>query len=100
MTRSRSRKRNRRRNGSVKLRCNRPVKSWRKGKKKMIRVCRNGRSKLIHFGDSAYRHNYSKKAKRSFRARHKCDAAERTPNYFAARFYACKVLWPKNRRGW
>ena len=91
--RSRSR-RSKKRSRCKSLLCNKVVNSWRKGKKKAVLACSNGRKKCIHFGAVGYRHNYSKKAKKSFRARHKCDTAK---DKMTARYYACKILWPKNR---
>jgi hypothetical protein len=89
-----------------KMSCNRPVKSDRAGKKKMVKACSNGQEKLIHFGAEGYGHNYSSAARKSFRARHGCDSAD---NKLTAKYWACKHLWagpggstkssPSNRRG-
>jgi len=89
-----------------KMSCNRPVKSDRAGKKKMVKACSNGQEKLIHFGAEGYGHNYSSAARKSFRARHGCESAD---NKLTARYWACKHLWagpggstkssPSNRRG-
>ena len=54
-----------------KMACNKPTKSDRAGKKKMVKACANGQEKLIHFGATGYGHNYSAAARKSFRARHK-----------------------------
>ncbi len=70
--------------------CNRPVPSTRPGKKYMVLACRGGVSKVIHFGAKGYGHNYSAAARRSFRARHRCDSAR---DLFSARYWACKYLW-------
>jgi hypothetical protein len=78
--------------------CNKPVKSSRPGKKKMVLACEKGEQKLVHYGAVGYRHNYSKKAKKSFRARHKCDKAEKASK-LTARYWACKDLWPKGSLG-
>jgi hypothetical protein len=64
-----------------------------------VLACEGGSQKIVHYGAVGYRHNYSPGAKRSFRARHKCDVAERGSK-LTARYWACKNLWPKNRRGW
>ena len=66
------------------------MKSDRAGKKKMVKACKNGKEKLIHFGATGYGHNYSKEARKSFKARHKCDTAN---DKFTARYWACKNLW-------
>lgn len=89
-----------------KMSCNRPVKSDRAGKKKMVKACANGQEKLIHFGATGYGHNYSAAARKSFKARHNCDTAN---NKLTARYWSCKHLWagsggstqssPKNRKG-
>ena len=59
----------------AKMKCNVVVKSDRAGKKKMVKACSGGKEKLIHFGAKGYGHNYSKAARSSFRARHKCSTA-------------------------
>ena len=89
-----------------KMACNRPTKSDRQGKKKMVKACANGKEKLIHFGATGYGHNYSTAARKSFRARHKCSTAT---NKLTPRYWACKNLWagpggstqssPSNRKG-
>jgi hypothetical protein len=77
------------------LKCNKPVKSWRKGKKKVVKACSGNKSKIIHFGASGYGHNYSTAARKSFRARHKCNKAT---NKLSARYWACKNLWSTNSK--
>ena len=89
-----------------KMACNKPMKSDRAGKKKMVKACANGQEKLIHFGATGYGHNYSTAARKSFKARHKCSSAT---SKLTARYWACKNLWagkcgstkssPKNRQG-
>lgn len=74
------------------LRCNKPQKSWRSGKKRVVKACKGGREKLVHYGATGYGHNYNTKARRSFRARHRCDTAK---DIFTARYWACKDLWTK-----
>ena len=54
-----------------KMACNKPMKSDRAGKKKMVKACSGGKEKLIHFGATGYGHNYSAAARKSFKARHK-----------------------------
>lgn len=78
-----------------KMKCNRPMKSDRKGKKKMVKACSGGTEKLIHYGAEGYKSNYSDKARKSFRARHKCSTAS---NKLTARYWACKDLWSKNSK--
>lgn len=89
-----------------KMKCNTPQKSDMAGKKRMVKACENGQEKLIHYGASGYGNNYSDAARKSFKARHKCDTAN---SKLTARHWACKDLWggkggnttsnPKNRQG-
>ena len=72
--------------------CNRPVKSWRSGKKRAVKACSRGKDRIIHFGAKGYGHNYSSTARRSFRARHKCNMAK---DKLSARYWACKNLWTR-----
>jgi hypothetical protein len=72
----------------------------------MVKACEAGKEKLIHFGAEGYGHNYSTAARKSFRARHKCNTAT---SKLTARHWACSHLWagsggstqssPKSRRG-
>ena len=88
------------------MKCNSPVPSDRPGKKRMVKACSGGEERLIHFGAEGYGHNYSAAARKSFRARHKCDTAS---DKLSARYWACKELWagpggstkssPKSRKG-
>ena len=70
--------------------CNKPVASDRAGKKKMVKACAGSKEKLIHFGAKGYGHNYSAAARKSFKARHKCDTAN---DKLTARYWSCKKLW-------
>ncbi len=83
MTKSRSKK---------SMACNRPRKSWRPSKKRVVKACSGGQEKIIHFGATGYGHNYSPQARKSFRARHKCST---TKDKLTARYWACKALWTK-----
>ena len=73
-----------------KMPCNKPRKSTKADKKMMVKACQNGKEKLIHFGASGYGHNYSAAARKSFKARHRCDSAN---DKLTARYWACKKLW-------
>lgn len=75
------------------MKCGEVKKSSRKGKKIMKKVCKDGKEKIVHAGATGYKNNYSKEAKKSFRARHKCDSAK---DSFSARKLACEELWSKN----
>jgi hypothetical protein len=78
-----------------KMSCNSPKSSTRPGKKKMVKACDDGKEKLIHYGADGYKHNYSKEAKKSFRARHDCDNAK---DKLSPRFWACRDLWGKSKK--
>ena len=76
--------------------CNKPVKSWRKGKKKVVLACFKGESKVIHYGAKGYSDftiHKDKKRRDNFRKRHKCDSDK--PNKLTARYWACEDLWGK-----
>lgn len=89
-----------------KMKCNVAVPSDRPGKKRMVKACSGGEEKLLHFGAKGYGHNYSSAARKSFKARHKCDSAN---DKLTPRYWACKNLWagpggstkssPKSKRG-
>lgn len=89
-----------------KLKCNKPVPSDREGKKRMVKACEGGKEKLLHYGAKGYGNNYSAAARKSFKARHKCDTAN---DKLTPRYWACKDLWkgpggnttpnPSNRKG-
>jgi arginine/serine-rich splicing factor 12 len=72
--------------------CNQPQKSWRSGKKRVVKACSKGREKIIHYGATGYGHNYNPTARKSFRARHRCSTAK---DKLTARYWACKNLWTK-----
>jgi hypothetical protein len=75
-----------------------PFKSWRQNKK--LAVCvkdSKGEIQIIHFGDSRYKHNYSKQARENYLKRSsgiKNSAGKLTkddklsPNYWSRR-----ILW-------
>lgn len=84
----------------AKMKCNipRPIKRGEPffGEKKMVvKACENGKEKIIRFGAVGYKHNYSKGANESFRARMMCDT--NPPDKLSARYWACEKLWKKRR---
>jgi hypothetical protein len=83
-----------------KMKCNVVRPSDRAGKKKMVKACANGKERIVHFGAKGYRSNYSAKARKNFKARHRCSTAT---NKLTARYWACKALWspssPKITKG-
>jgi hypothetical protein len=70
--------------------CNKPTRSTSAGKKMMVKACEGGKEKLLHYGASQFGHNYSDAARKSFRARHKCDQKK---SKLSAQYWACKKLW-------
>lgn len=88
------------------MKCNTPRKSPNPKKKRVVKACEGGKEKIIHYGATGYGNNYSDAARKSFRARHKCDTAN---SKLTARSWACKDLWggkggsttssPKNKQG-
>jgi hypothetical protein len=75
------------------LPANKPVSSTRPGKKMMVRATEDGKERLVHFGADGYSSNYSKEARKNFKARHNCE----TPgSKLKARYWACKKLWSAN----
>jgi len=87
------------------MKCGQVKASSRPGKKIMKLYCLpGGDKKLVHAGAKGYGNNYSKAARSSFKARHKCSSAK--PG--TARHLACTELWksggrktsnPKGRQG-
>tara|TARA_Y100001973_G_scaffold99147_1_gene157917 strand:- start:8868 stop:10199 length:1332 start_codon:yes stop_codon:yes gene_type:complete len=79
-----------------------PVKSDRPNKKKMVLVKRGDKIKLVHFGHSSYKHNYSKKAKSNYLSRSggiRDKEGRLTKNDpFSPNYWARKVLWPKGQK--
>tara|TARA_B100001758_G_scaffold236768_1_gene238204 strand:- start:1278 stop:2132 length:855 start_codon:yes stop_codon:yes gene_type:complete len=86
---------------------NKPMKSWRPGKKKVVLAKKGNKVKVVHFGASGYGHNYSAAARKSYLARSaKIKGAD---DKFSANYWARKVLWagkggstkssPKNVKG-
>ena len=59
-------------------------------KKGKVGILVNGKPKLIRFGDASMGHNYSKEARKSFKARHAKNIAKGPTS---AAYWANKVLW-------
>ena len=70
---------------------NKPRKSTNPKKKKMVLAKSGDKIKVVHYGATGYKHNYSAEAKRSFRARHKCGQQK---DKLSAAYWACRDLWP------
>ncbi len=73
--------------------CNKPRKSTSKGKKKMVKACKDGKEKIVHYGAKGYKHNYSDQARKNFHSRHNCKDKEKPSNKLTAGYWACKDLW-------
>lgn len=69
---------------------NKPIKSDRPEKKKMVLAKEGDQVKLIHFGDSSMGHNYSPEARKSFKARHGKNIKK---GKMSAAYWADKELW-------
>lgn len=80
---------------------NQPVKSDREGKKKMVLAKKDGKVKLIHYGHSGYKHNYSKSAKKNYLTRSagiRNKSGELTANdKHSANYWARRDLWPSGK---
>jgi hypothetical protein len=79
--------------GKQSMPCNKPVKSTRPGKKKMVKACSGGKEKLVHYGDSSmedYTQHKDKKRRANFHSRHNCKSKN---NKLKAGYWACKDLW-------
>lgn len=76
------------------LKCNKPVKSWRKGKKYAVKACKGSKEKILHFGALGYEDyltHKDKKRRKNFKARHRCNTDP--PDKLTPRFWACKYNW-------
>lgn len=74
------------------LKCNKPASSPRSDKSKVVKACKDGKEKLIHFGDPSMPIKKSDpKRRKSFRARHKCDDEATKNNKLSARHWSCKA---------
>ena len=86
---------------------NKPMKSWRPGKKKVVLAKKGDKVKVVHFGATGYGHNYSAAARKSYLAR--SAKIKGVNDKFSANYWARKVLWagkggsvksnPKGRKG-
>lgn len=82
------------------LKCNVPVKSWRKGKKMAVKACEGGKEKIIHFGDSSmkdYRQHKSKARRKSYCER--SGGIKGTGTKLSANYWSRKVLWSCGKIG-
>lgn len=79
---------------------NKPIKSWREGKKRAVLIKKGDRIALRHYGATGYKNNYSPEAKKSYLARSagiKNKSGGSTANdIFSANYWARKDLWSKS----
>lgn len=68
------------------MKCNSPKRGG--SKKFVVKACENGKEKIVRFGDPNMKIRKSNpKARKSFRARHKCDQKK---SKFSAGYWSCK----------
>ena len=68
------------------MKCNSPKRGG--SKKFIVKACENGKEKVVRFGDPNMKIRKSNpKARKSFRARHKCDQKK---SKFSAGYWSCK----------
>lgn len=71
-----------------KMACNKPRRTSGGSKKFVVKACKDGKEKIIRFGDPDMKIRKSNpKARKSFRARHKCETAK---DKMTARYWSCK----------
>jgi hypothetical protein len=76
------------------LKPNKPSRSYKKDKKFMVLAKDGAKTKLIHFGAKGYKHNHSPGARKSYRARHKCDTKKHSK--LSAAYWSCRT-WESGR---
>lgn len=70
------------------MKCNSPRRTSGGSKKFVVKACKDGKEKIVRFGDPNMRIKKSNpKRRKSFRARHKCDQKK---DKFSAGYWACK----------
>lgn len=81
---------------------NQPIASDKKNKKKMVLAKKDGKVKLVHFGQKGYKHNYSTGAKKNYLTRSagiRNKSGELTMNdKHSPNYWSRKVLWPKRQK--
>ena len=77
-----------------KMKCNKPTKSPKKDKTKMVKACSGGKEKLIHFGDPSMRiKKDNPKRKKSYCARSggiKGKNNKLSANFWSRKAWNCK----------
>ena len=73
-----------------KMKCNKPKRQISGGKKSVVKACKDGKEKIIRFGDANMKIKKSDpKRRKSFRARHGCDTKKL--DKLSARYWSCKI---------
>jgi len=73
-----------------KMKCNVPKRQISGGKKSVVKACKDGKEKIIRFGDADMTIKKSDpKRRKSFRARHGCDKG--TLDKLKAKYWSCKA---------
>ena len=69
--------------------CNKPRRDVQGGKKSVVKACKDGKEKLIRFGDANMKiKKHIKGRRKNFRARHNCDQKK---DKFSAGYWSCKA---------
>ena len=81
-----------------KMKCNSPKRQISGGKKFVVKACKNGKEKIIRFGQQGVKgagknpkSAKDKARKKSYYARH--NAQDSKPDIFSARYWSHKVKW-------
>mgnify|MGYP003631843586 FL=1 len=71
-----------------KMKCNSPKRQVQGGKKFVVKACQGSTQKIIRYGDANMKIRKSNpKARKFFRARHKCDTKK---SILSAGYWSCK----------
>ena len=76
----------------AKMKCNAPKRQVQGGKKFVVKACKDGKEKILHYGYRGmedYTQHGDKDRRANFRARMKCDSAD-AKNKLTRRYWACK----------
>jgi len=72
-----------------KMKCNKPRRSPKPNKTKVVKACEGGKEKIVHYGDPKMKiKKNNPKRRKSFRARHKCDQKK---SKLSAGYWSCKA---------
>jgi hypothetical protein len=73
-----------------KMKCKVPKRQISGGKKSVVKACKDGKEKIVRFGDANMKIKKSDpKRRKSFRARHGCDKG--TLDKLKAKYWSCKA---------